>query len=152
MRDCRVELRTQRGNTVAAFGTASAAGGLLGPVLLGYILDVTGGGQSPESWGIAFAVLGGVILIGVVGVILIATLSGGDADAAAPGGPSAAVGGGGARCAAEMDACSADAECQAIMQAVTSRYSWTWILSARSTRCDSAFVPAGVAYTPSMGV
>ena len=58
----------QRGNTVAAFGTASAAGGLLGPVLLGYILDVTGGGQSPESWGIAFAVLGGVILIGGVAV------------------------------------------------------------------------------------
>ena len=48
--------------------TASAAGGLLGPVLLGYILDVTGGGQSPESWGIAFAVLGGVILIGGVAV------------------------------------------------------------------------------------
>ena len=58
----------QRGNTVAAFGTASAAGGLLGPVLLGYILDVTGGGQSPESWGTAFALLGGVILIGGIAV------------------------------------------------------------------------------------
>jgi len=58
----------QRGNTVAAFGTASAAGGLLGPVLLGYILDATGGGQSPESWGTAFALLGGVILIGGVAV------------------------------------------------------------------------------------
>ena len=62
----------QRGNTVAAFGTASAAGGLLGPVLLGYILDLTGSGQSAESWGLAFAVLGIVILAGGIAVRVLA--------------------------------------------------------------------------------
>ena len=62
----------QRGNTVAAFGTASAAGGLLGPVLLGYILDLTGSGQSTESWGLAFAVLGIVILAGGIAVRVLA--------------------------------------------------------------------------------
>ncbi len=62
----------QRGNTVAAFGAAAAAGGLLGPVLLGYILDLTGGGQSAESWGIAFALLGIVILGGGIAVRLLA--------------------------------------------------------------------------------
>ena len=62
----------QRGNTVAAFGAAAAAGGLLGPVLLGYILDLTGGGQSAESWGIAFALLGIVILGGGVAVRVLA--------------------------------------------------------------------------------
>lgn len=63
---------SQRGNTVAAIGSASAAGGLLGPVLLGYILDVTGGGQSVESWGMAFAVLGVVILAGGIAVRVLA--------------------------------------------------------------------------------
>ena len=63
---------SQRGNTVAAIGSASAAGGLLGPVLLGYILDVTGGGQSVESWGMAFAVLGVVILAGGIVVRFLA--------------------------------------------------------------------------------
>lgn len=62
----------QRGNTVAAIGAASAAGGLVGPVLLGYILDVTGGGQSVESWGMAFAVLGIVILGGGIAVRVLA--------------------------------------------------------------------------------
>lgn len=57
-----------RGNTVAAFGTASAAGGLLGPVFLGIILDATGGGQTAESWGIAFALLGVTVLAGGIAV------------------------------------------------------------------------------------
>jgi MFS family permease len=59
---------TQRGNTVAAFGTASAAGGLLGPVLLGVILDATGGGKTAESWGLAFALLGVTVLAGGIAV------------------------------------------------------------------------------------
>ena len=62
---------TQRGNTVAAFGTASAAGGLLGPVLLGVILDATGGGNSAESWGWAFALLGITVFVGGIAVRLL---------------------------------------------------------------------------------
>ncbi len=58
----------QRGNTVAAFGTASAAGGLLGPVLLGVILDATGSGKTAESWGVAFALLGVTVLAGGIAV------------------------------------------------------------------------------------
>ena len=62
----------QRGNTVAAFGTASAAGGLLGPVLLGAILDATGGGRSADSWGWAFALLGVTVLAGGIAVRILA--------------------------------------------------------------------------------
>jgi MFS family permease len=62
---------TQRGNTVAAFGTASAAGGLLGPVLLGVILDATGGGGTATSWGWAFALLGVMVLTGGIAVRLL---------------------------------------------------------------------------------
>jgi MFS family permease len=54
----------QAGNTVAAFGTAAAAGGLVGPVMFGIILDLTGGGQSAASWGWAFASLGVAVFMG----------------------------------------------------------------------------------------
>ena len=67
---------TQRGNTVAVFGVAAAAGGLAGPVLFGVILDNTGNGQTADSWGWAFAAVGAVILFGAVMVRL---LSGGRA-------------------------------------------------------------------------
>jgi MFS family permease len=61
----------QRGNTVAVYGIAAAAGGLIGPVLFGVILDHTGGGQSAGSWGWAFASLGAVILAGAIMVGLL---------------------------------------------------------------------------------
>ncbi|MBT5195722.1 MAG: MFS transporter [Rhodospirillaceae bacterium] len=58
----------QAGNTVAAFGAAAAAGGLVGPVLVGAILDLTGGGQDATSWGWAFASLGVVVFGGAMAV------------------------------------------------------------------------------------
>lgn len=58
----------ERGNTVAAFGVAAAAGGLAGPVLFGVILDHTGGGGEPQSWGWAFASLGLIMLVGAAAV------------------------------------------------------------------------------------
>lgn len=61
----------QRGNTVAVYGVAAAAGGLLGPVLFGVVLDLTGGGQSAVSWGWAFAFLGIVVMAGAVVVRLL---------------------------------------------------------------------------------
>ncbi len=61
----------QRGNTVAVYGAAAAAGGLIGPVLFGVILDHTGGGQSAGSWGWAFASLGLVVLAGAIMVGLL---------------------------------------------------------------------------------
>lgn len=58
----------QEGNTVAAFGAAAAAGGLVGPVLFGAILDLTGAGQSAASWGWAFAALGLIVFAGAMAV------------------------------------------------------------------------------------
>ena len=58
----------ERGATMAAFGTAAAAGGLIGPVLFGAILDLTGGGQTAASWGWGFAALGLVMVVGAVAV------------------------------------------------------------------------------------
>ncbi|MBT3331253.1 MAG: MFS transporter [Rhodospirillaceae bacterium] len=68
---------TQRGNTVAVFGVAAAAGGLAGPVLFGVILDHTGNGQTADSWGLAFATVGGVILFGAIMVRLLSGRRGG---------------------------------------------------------------------------
>ena len=90
-------------------------GGTAGGEFFSDMLGLTLCGKSVTQRSAKRIIYGGVILIAVVVVTLFATLSGGDADAPAPGGPSAAVGD--ARCAAEMDSCSADAECQAIMQA-----------------------------------
>ncbi len=64
----------ERGATMAAFGAAAAAGGLIGPVLFGYILDLTGGGQTAASWGWGFAALG---LVMVAGALAVRALSGG---------------------------------------------------------------------------
>ena len=61
----------QAGNTVAAFGAAAAAGGLVGPVIFGIILDRTGGGQTAASWGWAFATLGVAIFMGALAVRLL---------------------------------------------------------------------------------
>ena len=61
----------QAGNTVAAFGAAAAAGGLVGPVIFGIILDRTGGGQTAASWGWAFASLGVAIFVGAAAVRLL---------------------------------------------------------------------------------
>jgi len=61
----------QAGNTVAAFGAAAAAGGLVGPVIFGIILDRTGGGQTATSWGWAFASLGVAIFVGALAVRLL---------------------------------------------------------------------------------
>lgn len=61
-----------RGNTMAAIGTASAAGGLVGPVLVGVILDATGGGTTAASWGWGFALLGLVVLAGGISVRVLA--------------------------------------------------------------------------------
>ena len=61
----------QAGNTVAAFGAAAAAGGLVGPVIFGIILDRTGGGQTATSWGCTFASLGVAIFVGALAVRLL---------------------------------------------------------------------------------
>jgi MFS family permease len=60
----------QSGSTLAvhAFVGFSAAG--LGPLLLGFVLDTTGSGATPLSWGLAFASVGAVGLLGPLAVVL----------------------------------------------------------------------------------
>ena len=56
---------------VAAFGTTAAAGGLIGPVLMGVILDVSGSGATALGWGHAVGSLGIVMLAGAIAVRLL---------------------------------------------------------------------------------
>ena len=42
----------------------NAAGGLVGPVLFGVVLDLTGGPQSVTGWGWAFASIGFAVITG----------------------------------------------------------------------------------------
>ena len=48
--------------TLMAF--ANALGSLIGPVLFGFILDMSGGRQEPFAWGLAFLALGVCMAIG----------------------------------------------------------------------------------------
>ena len=53
----------RRGSTVAFFTMIGSVGSFTGPVLFGTVLDATGGRQSANAWGFAFA------SIGVVGLL-----------------------------------------------------------------------------------
>lgn len=53
-----------RGTTVMFMALTNAAGGLVGPVLFGMVLDATGGGGTAQSWGYAFMSLGLAVISG----------------------------------------------------------------------------------------
>ena len=53
----------RRGATLAVHSMAGYAGGFVGPIVIGWILDLSGG-MSPRGWGLAFLHLGGVTLLG----------------------------------------------------------------------------------------
>ena len=55
----------RRGATLALHSMLGYGGGLLGPVLMGWLLDAAGG-MSPEAWVIAFAHLAAAGLLGRV--------------------------------------------------------------------------------------
>jgi len=52
----------RRGATLAVHSTLGYAGGFVGPLMIGFILDL-GGGMSPLSWGLAFLAVGALMLI-----------------------------------------------------------------------------------------
>jgi predicted MFS family arabinose efflux permease len=55
----------RRGATLAVHSTLGYAGGFVGPLIIGVILD-RGGGMSPISWGLAFLAVGVLMLVALV--------------------------------------------------------------------------------------
>jgi predicted MFS family arabinose efflux permease len=54
---------SRRGATLALHSMAGYAGGFVGPIMIGWILDRTGG-MSPLGWGLAFLHVGIIVLVG----------------------------------------------------------------------------------------
>jgi predicted MFS family arabinose efflux permease len=53
----------RRGATLALHSMAGYAGGFVGPIMVGWILDLSGG-MSPLGWGLAFLHIAGIVLMG----------------------------------------------------------------------------------------
>lgn len=58
--------RGYRGATMAVHSCIGFVGAFLGPLAFGVALDLSGGGETVVSWGLAFALSGAVILLGPV--------------------------------------------------------------------------------------
>ncbi len=61
----------QRGATLAMHSTLGYSGGFFGPLTMGFVLDLTGGGTTPESWGIAFLAVATIMLIGPLAMFIL---------------------------------------------------------------------------------
>jgi len=61
----------QRGATLAVHSTLGYGGGFFGPLTLGFVLDLTGGGATAMSWGIAFAAIAAIMAIGPLAMIVL---------------------------------------------------------------------------------
>lgn len=60
-----------RGATMAVHACLGFIGSSLGPLVFGMVLDASGGGQSPTSWGLAFLAMGAVAALGPVGLAVL---------------------------------------------------------------------------------
>ena len=56
----------RRGATLGVYAFIGFGGGALGPLVVGIILDASGGGTNTTSWGLAFASLGLVAFLGPI--------------------------------------------------------------------------------------
>jgi MFS family permease len=56
----------RRGATLGVYAFIGFSGGALGPLVVGIILDASGGGTNTTSWGLAFASLGLVAFLGPI--------------------------------------------------------------------------------------
>jgi hypothetical protein len=76
----------QRGATLAVHSTLGYAGGFLGPLVLGAVLDWLGGGASVLGWGVAFGHVAAALLLGALAFVWLgpADLAGDRAVPAAP--------------------------------------------------------------------
>ena len=59
----------QRGATMAVHSTLGYAGGFVGPLVMGAILDLAGG-ESAFAWGVAFAHIAAVMALGLLAMIV----------------------------------------------------------------------------------
>ncbi|WP_439614224.1 MFS transporter [Reyranella sp.] len=59
----------RRGATLAVHSTLGYAGGFVGPLVVGWTLDLAGG-MSPMAWGLAFASIGMLILLTLVAFLM----------------------------------------------------------------------------------
>ncbi len=57
-----------KGTTMAMHSVVGFVGAILGPVLFGVVLDLTGGADNPAAWGYAFGSMALVLLLGPVAV------------------------------------------------------------------------------------
>ena len=76
----------ERGATMALHSFLGFGGGWVGPLILGVTLDLTGGGETVASWGIAFTVIAALTLIGPVALLRLVEME--------PAGPVSARSGG----------------------------------------------------------
>jgi MFS family permease len=56
----------RRGATLGLHALVGFSGGAIGPLVVGMVLDLSGGGESVASWGYAFASMGLVALLGPI--------------------------------------------------------------------------------------
>ena len=61
----------QRGATMAVHSTLGYGGGFVGPLAMGAILDLAGGGESAFAWGLAFAHIAAVMGLGLLAMIVL---------------------------------------------------------------------------------
>ena len=60
----------RRGATLAVHSTLGYAGGFVGPLVVGWMLDLAGG-MSPIAWGLAFLVVGVLMLVALVAFLML---------------------------------------------------------------------------------
>ena len=61
----------QRGATLAVHSTIGFTGSALGPILVGFVLQLAGGETNPDAWGYAFAAMGIAVFLGPVALRLL---------------------------------------------------------------------------------
>ncbi len=61
----------RRGATLALHSMAGYGGGFVGPIMVGWILDLAGG-MSPFGWGLAFLHIAGIVLLGRLAFVYLA--------------------------------------------------------------------------------
>jgi MFS family permease len=60
----------QRGATMAVHSTLGFSGAFAGPVVFGWVLDLAGGPASQNAWGVAFASMGAVLILGPIALAI----------------------------------------------------------------------------------